>query len=48
MGVSKDEGTFWLLYQFDELHWNRSSPLTQQQFRDDVDVVDWDLTSAEV
>ncbi len=48
IGVNLDEGTFWLLYQFEELYWNRSSPLTQQQYRDAVDVVDWDLTSAQV
>jgi carboxylesterase type B len=47
LGANKDEGTFWILYSLPGLSKDGPSPLTQTQFKNGVDIVDWDLSSVQ-
>ena len=46
LGINKDEGTFWILYSVKGLSKDDPSLLTHSQYREGVDVIDWDLSNA--
>ena len=43
LGVNKDEGTYWILYALDYLSRDHASPVTYEQYRHGIDVIDYDM-----
>ena len=44
LGANKEEGTFWISYVVPGLTKDGPSLLTHEQFRNGVEIIDWDLT----
>ena len=45
-GDTKNEGTLWIIYEFDQLDLNKPSLMTYRDLLDAVDVMEWDLDNA--